>query len=570
MATGYLGTNYTQDQINSVPLLADYVNSLLVGSQGDDTFTKVKHAQLAINQGMTNPVSFVENQLSTQVANYVVDETLGLGQPQVRLSAIKSAEQYLASNGVSSDQINSQIKAGETSAQNSINTENAMLKDSGGGSGGFFNSLTDALSNPTTLLEIAAAASIPGAAEALAPSIAAGLGVSTATATAIAAGSLSAATQVAAGVPVQTAIQNAAVGSIVSTGTNEAANAIISNNPGSSVASVLSTPVPGAAAGSLSPVVSAVSQGLASGADAALTGQNVAQAIEKGAAIGGISSAAAQGVSSVNSPGAMAGTGLGGAPNVTQPTDTTPPAPTVVNPMTETPVSYGPNSTSLTTPLISTAPTELANYNLLQQPAEMTPGGEVLPPSTYNVANPLTGGDSTQGNLVSRLNSSGEPMIPTEGGLGIIGDPNVVLPASFAAYATYPSQMRAGSDGTLIPAYQNAADTITPGGLSQYNLSGSPQETVTAEPQTTPGLSLDAQNALQSIFGYGLGLIGPKGSGLGAIGTNATGTSAGTTGTTSSTTGGSPGGTELDPSTGKAPELAWGDKYTSLKEGLNL
>ena len=130
----------------------------------------------------------------------------------------------------------------------------------------------------------------------------------------------------------------------------------------------MSTPVPGAAAGSLSPVVSAVSQGLASGADAALTGQNVSQAIEKGAAIGGISSAAAQTVSSANSPGTMSGTGLSGAPNVTQPTDTTPPAPTVVNPMTETTVNYGPNSTSLTAPLISTAPTELANYNLLQQP----------------------------------------------------------------------------------------------------------------------------------------------------------------------------------------------------------
>ena len=46
--------------------------------------------------------------------------------------------------------------------------------------------------------------------------------------------------------------------------------------------------------------------------------------------------------------------------------------------------------------------------------------------------------------------------------------------------------------------------------------------------------------------------------------------SAATTGTTSGTTGGEPGGTELDPSTGKAPEQVWGDKYSSLKEGLNI
>jgi hypothetical protein len=32
--------------------------------------------------------------------------------------------------------------------------------------------------------------------------------------------------------------------------------------------------------------------------------------------------------------------------------------------------------------------------------------------------------------------------------------------------------------------------------------------------------------------------------------------------------GGGP-GTELDPSTGKKPQLVWGDKYASLKEGLN-
>ena len=379
----------------------------------------------------------------------------------------------------------------------------------------------------------------------------------------------------AIGAPATAAVSAAAVEAANGGNVNQIATAAASAGVGSEVTQLVApevgpSPISGAATNSTNPLASAAGGAAGGATQAALTGQDVAKGALTGGAVSGLASAGAQEVSSLTSPGPMSGTGLGSAPNVTQPTDTTPPAPTVVNPMTETTVNYGPNSTSLTAPLISTAPTELANYNLLQQPAEMTPGGEVLSPTTYNVANPLTGGDSTQGNFVSRLNSSGEPMIPTEGGLGIIGDPNVVLPASFAAYATYPSQMRAGSDGTLIPAYQNAADTITPGGMSQYNLSGSPQETITAEPQTTPGLSLEAQNALQSIFGFGLSLIGPKGSGVGAVGANTPGISAGTTGTTSSTTGGSPGGTELDPSTGKAPELAWGDKYSSLKEGLNV
>jgi hypothetical protein len=163
-------------------------------------------------------------------------------------------------------------------------------------------------------------------------------------------------------------------------------------------------------------------------------------------------------------------------------------------------------------------------------------------------------------------------MIPTDGGLGIVGDPNAILPASLSEYATPSSQMRLSEDGTLIPAYESGASTITPGGLAQYNLSGeeTPAETVTSEPQTIPGLSKEAQDALQSVLGFGLNaLFSPKATGLGGVNASTTGSPA-STGTTSSTTGGAPGGTELDPSTGKAPESVWGDKYTSLKEGLNL
>jgi len=142
-----------------------------------------------------------------------------------------------------------------------------------------------------------------------------------------------------------------------------------------------------------------------------------------------------------------------------------------------------------------------------------------------------------------------------------------------------PSSVLTGE--TVAPAepqapglqYTLSPTVFTPGGVDYGFTQATPTDTLTSTPQTTPGLSPEAQTALQSVFGYGLNLaLSPKKTGTGKVGASTTGvaSSGGTTGTTSSTEGGSPGGTELDPSTGKAPELAWGDKYTSLKEGLNV
>lgn len=143
------------------------------------------------------------------------------------------------------------------------------------------------------------------------------------------------------------------------------------------------------------------------------------------------------------------------------------------------------------------------------------------------------------------------------------------LPSSVLTGETVaPAEPQApGIQYTLSPA------VFTPGGVDYGFTRATPTDTLTSTPQTTPGMSPEAQSALQSVFGFGLSTaLAPKSPGLGAISASTTGvgSSGGTTGTTSSTTGGSPGGTELDPSTGKAPELAWGDKYSSLKEGLNV
>ena len=312
--------------------------------------------------------------------------------------------------------------------------------------------------------------------------------------------------------------QTAAVASAAVTAANggnvkQIADAAISAGVGSEVTQAIApstSAIEGAAPGSTPPLASAAG-GAASGAtQAALTGQDILKGAATGGLVSGGSALGAQEVSSLLSPGTVAGTGIKAQTSV----------------------------------------------------------GDSL-----DLIQPSTGDTQTGTGVVSKYNALGQPMTPTGGGTGVVGDPNAVLPASLSEYATSPSLSRIGPDGTLIPAYQAASNNITPSSMLQYNLPGeeTPAETIYSTPQTTPGLSKEAQNALQSVFGFGLSTaLAPKAGAGGAIASAIPTPSGGTTGTTSGTTGGSPGGTELDPSTGKTPQLVWGDKYSSLKEGLNV
>jgi len=119
--------------------------------------------------------------------------------------------------------------------------------------------------------------------------------------------------------------------------------------------------------------------------------------------------------------------------------------------------------------------------------------------------------------------------------------------------------------------YNLAPTEFNPGGVDYGFSQAQDPSIVSAEPIQASGLSPEAQRALQSVIGFGLSTaLAPKAGAGGAIASAIPTPSGGTTGTTSGTTGGSPGGTELDPSTGKTPQLVWGDKYSSLKEGLNV
>jgi hypothetical protein len=278
----------------------------------------------------------------------------------------------------------------------------------------------------------------------------------------------------------------------------------------------------GAAVGGGAPtdIVSGAEAGAASGAasgatQAALTGQNIGQAAVKGAETGGVVGGASSGLTNLTNQVAAGG-----------------------QPISQPVYDY---SGAIGSPPIET--TIAPNYSL-------TPGGITQAGLPETVASPVVygpGGEIIPGSSSTLVNPSS---VPTSG-------------------ATNYEDINIGAN------YNPTANVLTPGGVDYSLGSGLPGEGLTGTPQdalTTPvaGLSNEALGALKSAYGAGLGiLLGGKAPGLGSISPSTTGT-ASTTGTTSSTTGGAPGGTELDPSTGKAPQLVWGDKYSSLKEGLNL
>ena len=423
-----------------------------------------------------------------------------------------------------------------------IDDKTGAVLDSQSG-GGFLNQI---LSNPTAIAEIAAAAAIPGMAEALAPSIASALGVSSATATAIAGATLQAGAQVAAGVPLDTAIQNAAIGTVVSTGANDAAKALIYEGGNQNAVNALTSGVAGAVktaaqGGNPSQILENATAGAAgslsaSTAQALGAGQPVATAV--GGAVGGATEAGGNAISALSGLASGYSSGTSAEEAATQKAaaraDTR-----AANAESDFRVS------------------EILAQNQAAQGIPPTDTGTTALPST-----PTTPGSPADLNAVTVT----APRLPAD--LGVTNlpatPPNQNLPSAQLQPVTIKAQKDLGV--TELP------DVLITGSrqpdLGNVDISASRQPDTGIVPTTTqtPG------GSVQEPYNPGLFIYGnaPK-----ALNTNLGslpigGTSAATTGTTSSTTGGEPGGTELDPSTGKAPQLVWGDKYSSLKEGLNI
>lgn len=95
--------------------------------------------------------------------------------------------------------------------------------------------------------------------------------------------------------------------------------------------------------------------------------------------------------------------------------------------------------------------------------------------------------------------------VPTTGGQGLYGDPNVILPPSLSDYKTAPSQMKAGEEGTLTPRYADATSYVVPDTLKSYlpEKTSEPQQ-FTSQPQTYSTLGKGEESALRMLVGSGV------------------------------------------------------------------
>ena len=186
---------YTDAQIDSIPGLRDDLNA---------AYGTRAYSPWLIENALSNPIQYSEGNLYQALLN---------GDQ----SKVAPNVQFLVGQGkdVSSIQTDLTVFA-QQDAQNANN---------GAFGGGFLSQTLSAITNPTTLAMLSAAALIPGYAESAAPGIASALGVSTATGQAIATGTLNAAVQVASGVPASTAIENAGIATLAPTVGNAVSSA---------------------------------------------------------------------------------------------------------------------------------------------------------------------------------------------------------------------------------------------------------------------------------------------------------------------------------------------------------
>ena len=186
---------YTDAQIDSIPGLRDDLNA---------AYGTRAYSPWLIENALSNPIQYSEGNLYQALLN---------GDQ----SKVAPNVQFLVGQGkdVSSIQTDLTVFA-QQDAQNANN---------GAFGGGFLSQTLSAITNPTTLAMLSAAALIPGYAESAAPGIASALGVSTATGQAIATGAINAAAQVASGVPASTAIENAGIATLAPTVGNAVSSA---------------------------------------------------------------------------------------------------------------------------------------------------------------------------------------------------------------------------------------------------------------------------------------------------------------------------------------------------------
>jgi len=111
-----LGSGYTLEQVQAIPFLQSV--ALTAVQQGGQSAGRT-----AIVNAMANPVSFVNNNYMYSVANYAQaaeQGTIDSATQDTLKSQISSATQYLASHGVTQDQLQKDFNDGMNLASSRI------------------------------------------------------------------------------------------------------------------------------------------------------------------------------------------------------------------------------------------------------------------------------------------------------------------------------------------------------------------------------------------------------------------------------------------------------------------
>jgi len=285
-------------KVNAIPNLEQVANNTYrIPGLGTEALMRQIVTQ-TINNAISDPITFEKNTLKNYTKNLVSAENFrgvpGEKPPdkQQLIDAAKASINYLASNKIPANDINSLINTGVQEYQDfqkmaaekiaSLNTA-----DGTGGTGGL-----------KTVIPIAVALVLPGAGAALA----AELGVSAAVGTAL----VSTAYQTSQGVDFDTALKNATVNAVVQSGSQDVAKDI-SNTVGkvgadaitSAGASITSTLAKG---GSMSDAVKNAGAALVASGVSDITGSRTAGAAAGGAITGGTTGAITGAVSEIGKP----------------------------------------------------------------------------------------------------------------------------------------------------------------------------------------------------------------------------------------------------------------------------
>ena len=454
---------YTDAQIDSIPGLRDDLNA---------AYGTRAYSPWLIENALSNPIQYSEGKLYQALLN---------GDQ----SKVAPNVQFLVGQGkdVSSIQTDLTVFA-QQDAQNANN---------GAFGGGFLSQTLSAITNPTTLAMLSAAALIPGYAESAAPGIASALGVSTATGQAIATGTLNAAVQVASGVPASTAIENAGIATLAPTVGNAVSSA-------SGIPSIIDSTL--SDANLVSPSSAAVNKAIGTtvlnaGADV-LSNKDPTQAVNAG--VGSLvgSVAGANTGTDSNAVNNAVGSTVGAA--TTAGLNNTNVGTAVENSLISSALNSAGSSLKNTDTSGTTTPTTTPTTTGTTEttPTNTTPTTTGTTETTPTETTPTTTAGTTETTPANTTPTSTTPSIDAT---GVVDNSGMATFKGDGQPGDYPTQIITNNDGSVTTVENNGTSLTlnTDGSIVQSHEDGS-----TSNPLNTdlpPGVYPDGNGGFTDIFG---------------------------------------------------------------------